>query len=196
MQLPCSIAGTSLRQITEGDVEEARLSFALSNSERDEGTILACASIPLEDCVIDVSAMELTEGEFRAGDKTASYDTTLETLEHLTHDIRYLRLRLQDPPTMSFVAGQFVNVETPGTQATRSYSMANAPREPDVIELIVKVLPNGVFSGYLEQEAAPGDHIRVDGPFGTLKVRLSHRRILMIAGGSPAGRGTIPRSAR
>ena len=86
-------------------------------------------------------------------------------------------------PKLSFVKDG-VNVEAPGTQATRSYSMANAPHEPDVIELIVKVLPNGVFSGYLEREAAPGDHIRVEGPFGTLKVRLSHRRILMIAGGS------------
>ena len=176
--------GTCKIHVIEGDVEEAHLSFALSNSERDEGIFLACSSIPLEDCVIDVSAMELTEDEFRAGDKTANYGTVLEKLEHLTHDIRYLRLRLQGPPKLSFVAGQFVNVEAPGTQATRSYSMANAPHEPDVIELIVKVLPNGVFSGYLEREAAPGDHIRVEGPFGTLKVRLSHRRILMIAGGS------------
>ena len=56
---------------------------------------------------------------------------------------------------MPFVAGQFVNVEVPGTSATRSYSMANAPDEPDVIELIVKILPNGVFSGYLEAARPP-----------------------------------------
>jgi NAD(P)H-flavin reductase/ferredoxin len=176
--------GTCKLQIVDGAVEEAHLSFALSASERDAGIFLACASVPLEDCVIDVSAMELTEEEFRAGDTTASYDTVLESLEPLTHDIRYLRLRLCDPPAMPFVAGQFVNVEAPGTGASRSYSMANPPGDADVIELIVKILPDGVFSGYLEREARTGDHIRVEGPFGTLKIRLSHRRILMIAGGS------------
>ena len=56
--------GTCKIHVIEGDVEEAHLSFALSNSERDEGIFLACSSIPLEDCVIDVRLRDKTGWTF------------------------------------------------------------------------------------------------------------------------------------
>lgn len=174
--------GTCKVLLTEGDVDECGSPFALPSSERTQGWILACSSIPLEDSVIDVESMELTEDDFRAGDLTRSYDATLQSLEPLTEDIRFLRLELDVP--MKFVAGQFVNVSPPGSNASRSYSMANPPSQPGVVELIVKLLPGGFFSGYLRERARPGDRIVVQGPYGMLRIRLSHRRILMVAGGS------------
>jgi propane monooxygenase reductase subunit len=85
---------------------------------------------------------------------------------------------------MPFVAGQFVNVVVPGTTAERSYSMANGSADTDRIELICKILPGGLFSGYLTEQAKPGDAVEVLGPFGSLAIRLSHREIVMVAGGS------------
>jgi propane monooxygenase reductase subunit len=176
--------GTCKVLLVDGDVDEHGSSFALPSSERAKGWILACASIPVEDCVIDVESMEMTEEEFRAGDVTVTYDTELEVVEPLTHDIRFVRLRLVEPERMKFVAGQFVSVGIPGTGLFRSYSMANPPSADQVVELIVRVIPGGMFSSWLEQRARPGDRVPVQGPYGMLKIRLSHRRILMIAGGS------------
>jgi NAD(P)H-flavin reductase len=85
---------------------------------------------------------------------------------------------------MRFTAGQFVNVEVPGTTMTRAFSMANSPSDSGHIDLVIRVLPGGAFSAALEGRLKPGDRIRVFGPFGQLKVRLSHRPIIMIAGGS------------
>ena len=176
--------GTCKVMMVDGDVDEHGSSFALPSSERSKGWILACASIPVDDCVIDVDSMELTEDEFRAGDVTVHYDTVVETIEELTHDIRFIRLRLVEPETIKFVAGQFVSVGIPGTDLFRSYSMANPPSADNVVELIVRIIPGGMFSSWLENEAKVGDHVPVLGPYGMLKVRLSHRKILMIAGGS------------
>jgi NAD(P)H-flavin reductase len=158
--------------------------MALGADERDAGWILPCVSAPLEDCALDVAAMGLTEEEFLAGDRSATFTVELEDDRALTRDVRAVRLRLVEPETMDFVAGQFVNLEIPGTDETRAYSMANPPSERGAIDLLVKVLPGGRFSGLLGGGLRPGARLRVHGPFGQLRVRLSHRPIVMIAGGT------------
>lgn len=176
--------GSCKARLVEGEVEESASSFALSSSDRADGLILLCSSMPVEDCTIDITSMELTEEEFLAGDQVGAFLATVERKEALTPDIRALRLRLLEPPAMKFVAGQFANIEIPGTQEVRSFSMAGPPSVPGTLDFLVKLLPGGRFSQYLEDRLRVGDRLRLYGPLGQLKVRLSHRRILMIAGGS------------
>ncbi len=176
--------GTCKALLVDGDIAESGSSFALPPSEREQGWVLLCSSSPLSDCTIDVESMELTEEEFVAGDQVGTFVTEVERIEALTPDIRGLTLRLSNPESIKFVAGQFVNVEIPGSEDTRSFSIASTPREPGRIDLVVKLLPGGSFSGFLEAGLRIGDRLRVYGPFGQLKVRLSYRRILIIAGGS------------
>jgi NAD(P)H-flavin reductase len=49
--------------------------------------------------------------------------------------------------------------------------------------LIVRLFPGGQFSEYVKH-AEQGQLVRVSGPVGSLRVRLSYRKILMVAGGS------------
>jgi NAD(P)H-flavin reductase len=128
--------------------------------------------------------MELTEDEFASGDRTSVFLSEVECKEDLAPDIRRLYLRLVEPESIKFIAGQFVNVEVPRSREVRAYSMANPPSDSHHIELIVKVLPKGIFSSHLESELKVGDRLRLFGPLGRLKVRLSYRSILAIAGGS------------
>jgi len=128
--------------------------------------------------------MALTEEEFLAGDAAGTFVTEVAEITRLTRDVRGLGLRLLDPGSIRFTAGQFVTVEVPGTAATRAFSMASPPSESGSIDLVVRVLPGGAFFAALDERLAPGDRLRVSGPFGQLKVRLSHRPIIMIAGGS------------
>ena len=176
--------GTCKARLVDGDVEERAPSMALPAEDRAEGWILPCSCEPVDDCTLDVSAMGLTEEELLAGDRPALLVTQIERNELLTRDIRALRLRLVEPESFSFVAGQFVNVEIPGSTETRAYSIANPPADNRRIDLLVKVLPGGRFSGLLADRLPPGTRLRAFGPFGQLRVRLSHRPILMIAGGT------------
>ncbi|TCN37938.1 NAD(P)H-flavin reductase [Kribbella orskensis] len=176
--------GTCKALLADGEVATSGSSFALSSGERAEGWVLLCSSRPVADCVVDVTSMELTEDEFRAGDQVGTFEAEVVEVDALTHDIRGLTLLLREPPSMTFRAGQFVNVEVPGTTQVRSYSIANAPQDDGRVELVIKLLPGGSFSAYLESAVAVGDRLRLHGPLGELKLRLSHRKVLMVAGGS------------
>jgi NAD(P)H-flavin reductase/ferredoxin len=176
--------GSCKVQLVEGAVEQGGSSLALSPSERSEGYALICTAMPLSDCTLNASAMELTEDEFASGDRTCAFLAEVESKEALAPDIRRLYLRLVEPDSIKFTAGQFVNAEVPGSRQLRAYSMANPPSDRHHVELIVKLLPNGIFSSYLESKLKVGDRLRLFGPLGRLKVRLSYRSILAIAGGS------------
>jgi propane monooxygenase reductase subunit len=176
--------GTCKVALTDGDVEAEGSSFAVSSGERADGILLACSSRPTADCTIDVDAMELTEDEFRAGDQVTTFEVEVAGLERLTHDTRALRLALRSPTAIPFTAGQFVNVVLPGTAEVRSYSLANAPDDTHLMDLVVKLLPGGAFSALLQSGLHIGDRLTVHGPLGELRLRLSHRKVLMVAGGS------------
>jgi NAD(P)H-flavin reductase/ferredoxin len=172
--------------LVEGDADDTGSTFALPSSARAEGWILLCASTPLDDCVVDVSAMGLAAAEFLGGDQTATIETTLEFVEKLTPTIYGVRLRLTDPMSFLFTAGQFVNVEVPGFASTgrRAFSIANAPSDNTHVELNVRRLPGGRFGTYLDSAARSGDVILLQGPLGSLRVRPSYRKIIMVAGGT------------
>jgi NAD(P)H-flavin reductase/ferredoxin len=176
--------GTCKAVLVDGEVTGEGSSFALSSAERAEGLVLLCCSNPATDCAIDVESMGLSEEEFLAGDRVGHFETEVIGLEALTNDTWSLGLALREPQTMTFGAGQFVNVQVPGTEQVRSYSIANPPEQADRIELIVKLLPGGAFSTLVSSALAVGDPLRLFGPLGELKLRLSHRRVLMVAGGS------------
>jgi propane monooxygenase reductase subunit len=176
--------GTCKVRLVDGVVDERVDSFALDSRDRASGMILACSSAPVQDCTIDVSAMELSEEEFLSGDRSTTFRTRIETVDAVCPDIYRLRLALVAPRRMSFVAGQFVNVGVPGTDLTRSYSMANGPADDEAVELYCRIYPGGLFSDYLRTRAKVGDELSCAGPFGQLKLHASHRPILMIGGGS------------
>lgn len=176
--------GSCRLRVVDGDVEQRGLPFGLTDADRASGWVLACTAVPMSDCVIDVDEMELSLDEFDAGDRICNYSCEVESRLALTDDIRVLRLRVGSGDPFKFIAGQFVNVEVPGTGEFRSFSMSNPPSDATCIELIVRLLPGGKFSEYLETGLQVGDRLRVHGPYGQLKIRLSHRPMIAIAGGS------------
>lgn len=176
--------GTCKVSLVQGEVDGSGSSFALSPAERSQGWVLACSSCPVSDCTVDATTMELSDDEFEGGDPVTWFETELVEFDYLTPDIVGISLALVEPAEMSFVAGQFVNIEVPGTDMWRSYSIANAPHDSTRVELIIKLLPGGRFSSHIASDLAVGDRLRMLGPLGELRLRLSHRRIIMVAGGS------------
>jgi Na+-transporting NADH:ubiquinone oxidoreductase subunit F len=68
---------------------------------------------------------------------------TVAGLRDLTHDIKEVRLRLDDPPAIDFVAGQFIQFEVPPYELTdepvyRAYSLASEPGTRGEIELEIR----------------------------------------------------------
>ena len=72
--------------------------------------------VQADELVVDVSQTmdDLSEDQYLAGQHVQEYLATVDRVEPLTHDIRWLGLHLEDPPTFAFTAGQYVEVVGPG----------------------------------------------------------------------------------
>ena len=125
---------TCRAEVVQGDYELSdNTSFSLSDADRAAGVVLLCSTfIQTDELVVDVSRTmdDLGEDQYLAGQHVQEYLATVDRVEALTHDIRWLGLRLKDPATFAFTAGQYVEVAVPGTaDSWRSFSMANPPGE-------------------------------------------------------------------
>ncbi len=175
--------GSCKALIVEGEVDQSEASsFALMDFEREQGYALLCSAYPLSDIVIDVSDYE--EEELLAAAPIRDYQAEVERIVTLTHDICGLQLRLVEPATIVFKAGQYVDLLVPGTTEWRSYSMANPPSRGGEIELMIKLMPGGLFSTYITERLKVGDRLTVQGPYGNFYLRDNGRPALFIAGGS------------
>ena len=68
--------------------------------------------------------------------------------------MRHLVLKLIEPADgIKFFPGQYLDLMVPGTEESRSFSMANTPGRDGRFEFVIKVYPDGLFSEYLADEA-------------------------------------------
>lgn len=182
--------GTCRARLLEGECSlDARTSFSLSDSDREEDIVLLCSTrMHSEEATFDLSGLQdLMEDEFHAGPKVGSFEAEVEELVSHARDLCTLRMRLHEPATMSFDAGQYLEVQVPGSEQWRAYSISSPPQQDRHIEITVKVLPGGSFSSRIGTEIDRGTRLQLRGPFGQFRIRLSHRPMIMVAGGSGMG---------
>ncbi len=171
--------------LLDGDVDLDRYStFALPDFEEAEGWTLLCRAHAYSD--LEVELINYDEDALHAT-PPRTVRTIVTALEELTHDIRLLRLKVEDDEEFTFKPGQYVDIRIPGHEEDhRSFSMANTTSAPDELEFMIKLYPGGRFSGLLSDgEVAIGDELQVTGPYGVFTLRASSpRRIVFIGGGA------------
>jgi NAD(P)H-flavin reductase/ferredoxin len=173
--------GTCRCKLQQGSVRELiDKAYVLSAEELRDGYILACQSLAKTDLVLELPLA--TVGPSHSLVDTAA---VIVGVRRRTRDIAELEVSLERP--MSYTAGQYADVFVPGTESeARSYSFASAPGEAanDRVRFHVRLVPNGVFSGWLFDKAQVGDVLRLRGPYGGFWLRTAKAPILGIAGGS------------
>jgi propane monooxygenase reductase subunit len=106
------------------DIEYDRYStFALPDYEKEEGFTLLCRAHAYEDLTIEL--LQYDEEMIRNGLPIQEAEAEVVSNEPVTHDMRHLVLRLTEPAELKFFPGQYVDISVPGTDETRSFSMAN-----------------------------------------------------------------------
>src|SRR5260370_14410124 len=100
------------------------------------------------------------------------------------------RIRLSVKPLEGalpmFLPGQYVNVTAPNETVKRPYSFTSAPGA-DVATFLIRNVPGGKISGYLEAKAKTGDRLILNGPFGSFYLRAPRRPLLFLAGVTGVG---------
>jgi propane monooxygenase reductase subunit len=166
------------------DVEHDRYStFALPDYELDEGYTLLCRAHAYEDLTIEL--LNFDEEMIRSGLPIQQGVAEVVSNEPVTHDMRHLVLKLLEPGEIKFFPGQYMDIAIPGTDAVRSFSMANTTsREGGLLEFVIKVYPDGLFSHFLDSQLAVGDRLDLSGPFGVFTLREGDSDLVFVGGGA------------
>ncbi|SIT44643.1 Oxidoreductase FAD-binding domain protein [Paraburkholderia ribeironis] len=158
----------------------AGASSTLLRSEFDAGDRLLCLTEPETDCTFTLNY----ESDAGAAGAVKAH-AFVDSVEKVASNVVRVTLELAEGSWFDFRPGQFIQVRVPGTDITRSYSPSSTAADLPKIELLVRLLEDGVMSSWLEHAAKPDDVLEIEGPFGNFflreKVPAPH---IMIAGGT------------
>lgn len=168
-------------QVLEGEVEIGAASpFALMDIEREEGKVLACCATVQSDVTIEADID--VDPDF-LGHPVADFRATVSAIVELSPTIKGLHLQLDRP--MAFQSGQYVNLDLPGIDGSRAFSLANPSGQADEVELHVRLVEGGAATSYIHQQLKVGDQLHLSGPYGQFFVRGSQPGdLIFMAGGS------------
>jgi Na+-transporting NADH:ubiquinone oxidoreductase subunit F len=95
------------------------------------------------------------------------FTSTVESSIDLTYDMKEIRLRLDEPDEISHRSGQYVQVQAPSPEGPvfRAYSISSPVYEPNIVQLVVRLIEGGIGSTYLHN-VQPGDTVYFTGPYG------------------------------
>ncbi|ESW60290.1 MAG: NADH oxidase [Rhodobacter sp. CACIA14H1] len=170
------VCGTCKCKAERGDYELGfYLEDAMTEEEAAQGMVLTCQMMPKSDCVIAIPASSVA---CKTGAQTVQ--ATVAGVEALSETS--FRLRVTLPAAMPFLPGQYVNVQVPGTTATRAYSFSSHPQATEA-SFLIRNIPGGLMSGYLSRARA-GDAMELTGPMGAFYLRPVTRPQVFLAGGT------------
>ncbi len=167
--------------LLDGDVDFGKVSpYSLSENEKEEGWALLCQARALSDLVI--RDLDLRDRDDATVITPRDTTAVVFELDQLNGSLWKLLLQLADP--LTFYPGQFIELEVPGQSGNwRCYSIASSTTNSDRIELVVKQIEGGAFSGRIGN-LTRGYGLSLRGPYGMSYLRKGERPVLLVATGS------------
>jgi CDP-4-dehydro-6-deoxyglucose reductase len=172
--------GVCKGKVLQGQVDYGRhLDSALTDAEKAAGMALFCCAKPLSDLVIECREVSAVKGI-----PVKTMPCRVQKMDRLAEDVMVLQLKLPANERLQFLAGQYIDILLKD-QKPRSFSLANAPHQNDLLELHIRSVPGGVFTRHVFNEMKERDILRFKGPLGTFFLREdSARPIIFIASGT------------
>lgn len=150
------------------------------------GGVLLCCTRPLGDLSVALPCEASRIG--RGG--IARREAEIVSVEPLSESTVRLLLRLKpdaegNGAVAEFEPGQFAELEVPGEDLKRAYSLANTGNWAGELEFLIRLQPGGRFSDWLRLRALPGGTVVVHGPQGGFGLRENGLRPRwFVAGGT------------
>ena len=152
---------------------------ALKDEEKAQGRALFCRTRPLSDMTIEAKEIGAVKDIV-----VKTLPCRVEKLEKRADDVMLVKIKLPANERLQFLAGQYIDFQLKDGK-TRSYSLANPPHDDALLELHIRHVPGGLFSGQVFSTLKERDILRLKGPFGSFFIREdSDKPMLFIAGGT------------
>ena len=152
---------------------------ALNDEERAKGKALFCQAKPLSDLVVEARAIGAAKDI-----QIKTLPCRIQKLERSADDVMVLHLKLPANEKLNFLAGQFIEfLLKDGSR--RSFSLANAPHDAELLQLHVRYVAGGKFTAHVFEKMKERDILRFEGPLGTFFLREeSDKPIIFVASGT------------
>ncbi|KVO16461.1 2Fe-2S iron-sulfur cluster-binding protein [Burkholderia ubonensis] len=130
------------------------------------GAILMCRTTPRSDLRV-VAPYDHAKVLLQPVPVRIARIAALDTIADQTMRVE-LRVEPDDAngTAVEFEAGQFAELEVPGSGVRRPFSLANTSNWEGGLEFLIRLRPDGWFSTYLRERAQPGDPLTVRAPMG------------------------------
>jgi Na+-transporting NADH:ubiquinone oxidoreductase subunit F len=141
---------------------------------------LSCQVIVERDLRIEIPESILQEN---------AYEAKVLEIKSLTGDIKRVSFTLLKPAEMRFRPGQYVQLQSKPYEnvresVMRSYSIASPRQSRAQIDLMVRLVPEGICSTWVHQHLRVGEDVTLVGPRGDFFLRDGSMPVIMVAGGS------------
>lgn len=152
---------------------------ALPPADKEKGYALFCQAKPLSDVVIEAREVR------NASDlPVRKLPTRVKRMERATDDVIIVYLTLPAGDRLQFLAGQYLDVLLKGG-VRRSFSLGNAPHDDEALELHIRLVAGGEFTGHVFNKMKERDILRCEGPLGTFFLREeSDKPVVFVASGT------------
>ena len=174
----CGVCKVSVRSDV-GPVLPTELPY-LNDEDRESGTRLSCQIKVKSDIKIEIPEELFNIQEIEG---------VVESIRDMTHDIKEVSIKLVNPTEISFVAGQYAQIESKPygkvkSATQRAYSMSSVPSDKNHLSFFIRLVPGGILTKWVFEHLEEGAPVRVIAPIGDFRMQDSDAIKICIAGGS------------
>lgn len=152
---------------------------ALRTADANQHMALFCQARALSDLVLEVREIQSPQ---ELPIKILPVKVQKKTF--LADDVVQIFLKTPDAERLPFLAGQYIDILLKDGRR-RSFSLANAPHNDALLELHIRHVEGGDFTGFVCDELEEKSILRIEGPHGDFYLREgSARPLIFVAGGT------------
>ncbi|MEO8134652.1 MAG: CDP-6-deoxy-delta-3,4-glucoseen reductase [Betaproteobacteria bacterium] len=172
--------GSCKSRLVAGDVDFGLHQPAtLTDIEKRQGYVLPCVARPRSAVTLECREVR------RAGDiQIRKLPCRIERIETPAPDVAIVSLKLPANERLQFMAGQYIDILLKDG-GRRSFSLATPPHDDGFLQLHVRHMPDGAFTGHLFRDLPVKEILRIEGPHGAFYLReTSDKPMILVAGGT------------
>jgi CDP-4-dehydro-6-deoxyglucose reductase len=172
--------GVCKGKVVQGSVDHGKAqAFALSEEEKAAGMTLFCCAKPLTDVTLE--SHEVTTAQEII---VKTLPCRVEKMVRLSEDVMALYLKLPTNERLQFLSGQYIDILQKEGKP-RSFSLANSEHNDELLELHVRNIAGGTFTGHVFNTMKERDILRIKGPQGNFFLHGdSPKPIIFVASGT------------
>lgn len=151
--------------------------------EAGPGKCLPCQAFAASDLTLVVRETETTEDI-----EVKLLPVRVHAVDHLSHDVVRLLLKLPENQRLQFRAGQYLDFLLADGRR-RAFSIANPPHDDEFIELHIRHVDGGKFTDWVFNQMKERTILRIQAPLGSFVLDENSSRPMIFMGG---GTGFAP----